>query len=67
MSAQTTQAHSFIAALPDLADQLAAQLHELHRDPEPDRCDRMRIALAGAQEHVRRLACELLRGDPPTV
>jgi hypothetical protein len=30
-------AHELRAALPDLADMLAAQLHELHKDPSPDR------------------------------
>jgi hypothetical protein len=60
-------AHELRAALPDLADMLAAQLHELHKDPSPDRCERMTVQLAHVQTHVRRLCAEQLSGESPTV
>lgn len=62
-----TLAHSYCACLPDLADQLTAQLLALRDDPTPDRCDHMVRALHAAQTAVGRLRTELLRGDPPTV
>lgn len=60
-------AYHLTATLPTLSDMLAAQLIELHKDPTPDRCDRMTVELANAQTQVRRLCSELLRGDQPTV
>jgi hypothetical protein len=63
----TPLAHHMTATLPLLAEMLAAQLVELHKDPTPDRCDRITIELANAQTQVRRLCSELLRDDAITV
>lgn len=41
--------------LPELADRLHTQLHELHARPSADRCDQLAINLEGALRHVRRL------------
>lgn len=50
-----TAVASLAAALPDLADCIAAQLAELSRDPARDRCDRVLHNLGGVVQHVRRL------------
>ena len=50
-----THVSSLAAALPDLADCIAAQLVELSRDPSRDRCDRVVANLGGITQHVRRL------------
>lgn len=38
--------------LPDLADRTHAQLHELHREPTPERAERLAIELEGVRQHV---------------
>ena len=41
--------------LPDIADRLQAQLYELARAPEPDRCELMATRLNGAARFVMQL------------
>jgi hypothetical protein len=63
----STTAQAYRDCLPDLADQLAAQLLSLRDNPTPDRCDWMVRTLYAAQTAVRRLRTELQRRQPPTV
>lgn len=49
------------SALPEIGEGLSAQLYELHRDPTPERCERMASNLGGAQRAVLRLREALIR------
>ena len=49
-------------ALPDLADGLSAQLHELLARPTRDRAETLAMNLHGARAHVLRIA-EALRAE----
>lgn len=59
-----------LAALPDVADHLQAQLIELYRSPTPERCERMATELEGIRRHVLNIRAALQReaagGQPPT-
>lgn len=57
----TPDADMLRRALPELADHLAAQLHELHRVPTPERAERMSIELEGIRRHVLNLRAAMQR------
>lgn len=60
-------AHAIRKRLPDLGEQLQAQMHELYNDTSPDRCEYAYRALHEAMTAVRRLVVEIERGEQPTV
>lgn len=54
----TPLARQLLASLPDLADRTQAQLQDLWKDPEPDRCDWMLRSLHEVATVVHRLRAE---------
>ena len=52
---------SIRTALPDVGDNLQAQLYELATRPTVDGCDRLAANLGGAQTAIRKLREALIR------
>jgi hypothetical protein len=52
-------------ALPDIADRIHGQLHELLRKPTPDRAERLSLELEGTRRHVLRIREALIRESTP--
>lgn len=47
--------------LPEIADHLQAQMVELHKQPTPERCERMATELEGIRRHVLNIRAALQR------
>lgn len=56
-----SSAHALGAALPDLADGIAAQLHDLSRHPAASRAEAVLRSVHGLSHHLNRLRTALER------
>lgn len=63
----TVLAHELRAILIELAERTSSQLVELFKDTTPERCDLMVRQLHEVSSVCRRLGCELIEGEAPTV
>lgn len=47
--------------LPDIAERMASQIMELHREPTPERAERLCIELEGTRRQISRIREALVR------